>query len=113
MSMAAGLDGTMLGNTRFLAETRKGVVLAEERDDRAAFARFADDGRRNARDTLSDAKALVAQFRGMLGRRAHFGIADFRHPPDAVAQGNEAALRSIHMLPDLVSDVHVLLQNRS
>ena len=74
VSIAAGLDGTMLRNARFLAEPRKRVVLAEECDDRAAFTGFADDRGRDARDTFGDTKALVAQFRGLFGGRAHLGV---------------------------------------
>ena len=67
MAVAAHLDRARLRHARFLAETRQGIVFAEESDDGSALAPFAHQGGGNAGDILGDAKALMAQFGQMFG----------------------------------------------
>ena len=87
MAVAVGLERTRLGDARLLAQAGQRVVLAEESDQRAAFARFAHDGRGDIGEVPGDAKSLAFELpRDMLGDRAVLGILQFRRSPDAVAQ---------------------------
>ena len=84
MAVAAGLDRARLRDARLLAQARQRVVFAEEGDDGAALAPFADHGGGNTGDIFGDAKTLVAQFGQMFGGRARLGVADLGHRPDPV-----------------------------
>ena len=100
MAMAAGLDRLRRRDARLLAEARQGIVFPEDRDHGSALARFAHDGGGDAGHGLGDAKALVAQFGHVLGRRTVLGVADFRHAPDAVGQSDQAVLLLVDVAPE-------------
>ncbi len=91
VAVAAGLDRAVLGDAGLLAEARQGIIFAEEADDRAALARLAHDGGRDAGDILGDAEALGLQLGGVLRAGADLGVADLGHAPDAVGEFDEAA----------------------
>ena len=106
MAMAAGLDGPMLGDACFLAETGQRIIFAEEGDDGTALAPFADQGGGNIGDILGDAKALMAQFGQMLGGGARLGVAHLGHRPDPIGQIDEARLDDVNAPPDVAAIVH-------
>src|SRR5262249_27498500 len=111
MAMAAGLDRTMLGNARLLAEARKRVIFAEEGDDRTALAPLAHQRGRNISDILGDAKTLMAQLGEMLGGGARLGVAHLRRSPDLVAQVDETRLDRINATPDVAAVVHASVRD--
>ena len=84
--VAAALDLLRLRDAGDLRQAGQGVVLAEDRDHRAAVAGLAHHGGRDAGDVLGDAEAFLLQHGAMLGDRAVFRIGDLRHAPDAVGQ---------------------------
>jgi hypothetical protein len=69
-----------------LAHAGKRVELAEDGNHRSAFASFAHDGCRQARDAALDAKTIGFELPRMLLGRAVFLVVRFRHIPDAVTQ---------------------------
>src|SRR5258707_13388100 len=103
MAMAAGLDRARLGDARLLAQARQRVVFTHEGDDGTALARFADQGGGNAGDVLGNAKALMAQFGEMFGRRTRLGVAHLGHRPDAVAQIDETRLDLVDATPNVAA----------
>ena len=108
MAMAAHLDLAMLGDAGFLTEAGQGVVLAEEGDDRAAFAGLADHCGRDVGDVFGDPEALVLQLGDMLGDRALLGVADLGNGPDPVAEFDETLFAGVDVTPEVVAIVHVL-----
>src|SRR3979409_1045902 len=100
MAMASGLQRARLGHAGFLAETGQRIIFAEESDDRTALAPFAHQGGGNAGDMLRDAETLMAQFGEMFGSRTRLGVADLRHAPDPVGQGDETRLDRVNAEPD-------------
>src|SRR5580658_5011449 len=101
MAIAVRLGRTRLGEAGDLAEARQRVIFAEDRDHRAVLAGFPDHGRRNAGDAPRHTEALRLQRRHMLGAGTRLRIAELRHAPDAIAQGDEALLLGIDETPDL------------
>src|SRR5689334_17705182 len=106
MAMAAGFDRPVFGNSGLLAEAGESVIFAKEGDDRAAFAPFTHQRGRDAGDVLGDAETLMAQLGQMFGRGARLGVADFRHAPDPVGQGDKPRLDDVDAAPDVTTIVH-------
>jgi hypothetical protein len=106
MSVAAFSDRLRLGEIRLLAQSRQGVVFAEHRDHRPAFTGLADDGGRDAGDILGDAEALLLEHGAMLGGRFELAIRELGHPPDAIAERDEARLLVVDEPPDLFAVAH-------
>src|SRR3954465_10047516 len=126
MTVAAGLDRTMLPDARLpaaapqrsvpraarlLAEARQRVIFPHEGNDRSALAPFAHHRGRNARDLLGDAKALMTQLGKMLGGGPRLGVADFGHAPDLVAEVDETCLDRVNATPDVAAVVHALVRD--
>src|SRR5205814_5971686 len=99
------------GDTRLLAETRQRVIFTHEGDDRSAVAPFARHRSRDAGNILGDAETLMAQLGEMLGGGPRFGVADFRHPPDLVAEVDETCLDRVNATPDIAAVVHASVRD--
>src|SRR5262249_47477758 len=107
MAVAVAGDRPRLGNAGLLAQARQRIVFAEDGDDRAALARFAHDGGRDAGEGLGDAEALLLQHGGMLGDGAELAVAQLRHAPDPIAQLDEGLRLGIDALPDFFAVLHI------
>ena len=108
MAMAGAGQRAVLGDIGLLAEAGQRVVFAENGDDRAAFARLAHHGGRDAAVLLGHLEALRLQHGGMLGDGSVLGIGDFRHAPDAVAEGEEVLALGVDEIPDCFGVFHEL-----
>ncbi|MFK4662068.1 hypothetical protein ABIF76_002922 [Bradyrhizobium ottawaense] len=106
MAVPAGFDRTMLGDTRFLAETGQRVIFAHEGDHRTALAPLAHHRGRNAGDVLGDAEALMTQLEEMLGGGPRLGVAHLGHAPHLVAEVDETPLDCVDATPDVAAVVH-------
>jgi hypothetical protein len=106
MPVAVLLDRAWFRDARLLAQARQGVIFAEDRDHRAAFAGFPDHRRRDARDIARHAKAFGLERRDMLGARAFLRVAELGHAPDPVAQRDEALLLGIDVPPNFFTVFH-------
>src|SRR5262249_42044521 len=111
MAVAVWLDRARLGDARLLAQSGKRIILAEDRDHRAAFARFADHRSRNIGDVAGNAEAFALELLDVLGNRAMLDILQLRHAPDAVAQRLEWLLLGVDEAPDLLGIVHDVLSH--
>ena len=109
MAVAAGLERPVLGDAGFLGEARQRVVFAEDGDDRAALARLAHHAVGMPATFSVMRKPWCAQLGEVLGAGARLGVAELRHAPDAVAQGDEARLDRVDAAPDVAAVVHARL----
>src|SRR5205814_5992123 len=100
MSVARARHRPRFGNARLLAQAGQRVVFAQDRNDRPAFARLADDGGWNARDILLEPETLALELLDVFGNRAMLGILQFGHAPDAVAQRLISVLTGVDQAPD-------------
>ena len=87
MARRASHRRLVLGEAGDLRQIGQGIELAEDPDDRAAGAPFGHESRGHAADIRRDAKALALQHSDLLSDRAVLFEGEFRHGPDAVAQG--------------------------
>ena len=106
MPVAAGLERPRLGDARLLAQSRKRIELAEERDDGTVLACVADDGGRDAGHVPGHAESLALELRRVLGTGPVLGIAGLGHAPDAIAQRNQVGLLALDQLPDVPVMIH-------
>ena len=82
-----GVDRLGLGDPGLLAQPGERVVLAEDGDHRAVFARLRHDGGRDAGDVPLDAEAFLFQHLQVFGNAAVFAVGKFGHVPDAGRTG--------------------------
>ena len=106
MAVAALLDRGLGRVAGLLAEARQGIEFAHDRDDRAAFAGFADDRRREACDAGRDAKTFAFQHGAVLGGRADLLIVQLGHVPDAVGEPEIGRGLVVDPTPDILAVAH-------
>ena len=104
MAVPPGSSG-LLGDATFLAEAGQRVVLAENGNDGAPFARLAHHGGRQPGDLLGNAKALARKHLRVLRGRGALLVVQFGVAPDAVAEGEEVRRLLLGQPPDLVAVV--------
>ena len=108
MPAAIARQGARLRNAGFLGKARQRIIFTKDRNDRAFFAGFTHHRGRDARHILRYAKTMRFQHGGMFGAGTVFGVAEFRHAPDAVAEFNRLRRLGIHQPPDFFRIAHRL-----
>ena len=108
MPAAIARQGARFSNAGFLRQPRQRIIFAKDRDNGAFFPRFAHHRRWDARHIRGHAKAMGFQHRGVFGAGTVFGVAEFRHAPDAVAEFNRLRRLGIHQPPDFFGIAHRL-----
>ena len=100
MAVVAARKRLPPGDPRLLAETRQGIELAQDGDDRPALPGLAHDGGREARDAPGHAEALRLEHGGVLGTGKAFLEIQFGRVEDPVAQREEGLALRLDQIPD-------------
>ena len=110
MAIAAFFKRPVLGNTGFLAQIRQRIKLAQDRDNGAVIACFADHGGGDAGGVFSNPKALRFQHTLVLGHGFVLGIKCLGRVENAIRQRDEVFAVAVDVFPDRVSVLQGYLQ---